>query len=139
MSAELLLSRLTKVRGRGPGQWSAQCPAHEDKGPSLSIKELPDGRVLLHCFAGCSVEDVVAAAGIDVADLFPPRESVGTPLQRRRLLPASQALELLDSEAQLIALAASNLANGFALTTTDLDRLLQAAGRVAYLRQEVAA
>ena len=105
MSADMILSRLNKVRGRGPGQWSAQCPAHDDNGPSLSIKELPDGRVLLHCFAGCGVEDVVAAVGLGAADLFPPRENSGAPVQRRRLLPASQALELLHDEAQLVALA----------------------------------
>jgi hypothetical protein len=139
MSAELLLSRLNKVRGRGPGQWSAQCPAHDDKGPSLSIKELPDGRVLLHCFAGCSVEDVVATAGVAVADLFPPRENHGGPVKRRRLLSPSQALDLLNDEAQLVALIASDIARGEHVSGVDRDRVLQAAGRIAYLTAEVRA
>ena len=85
MSADVLLSLLDKVRSRGPGQWSARCPAHDDDGPSLSIKETPDGVVLVRCFAGCSVDEVVGAVGLDLADLFPPRESHGAPLQRRRL------------------------------------------------------
>ena len=139
MSADVMLSRLPKVRARGAGQWSAQCPAHDDKGPSLSIRETSDGRVLVHCFAGCGVDEVVAAVGLDLSDLFPPRESHGAPLQRRSLLSAAQALELLQDEAQLVALCGSNIAHGVELTDDDRDRCLTAAGRIAYLRDEVRA
>jgi len=139
MSAEVLISRLSRVRARGPGQWSAQCPAHNDNVPSLSIKEASDGRLLIHCFAGCGIDEIVGAIGLDLSDLFPPRESRGAPLQRRRLLSAAQALELLHSEAQLIALCGSNIARGVQLTADDLDRCLTAAGRIAYLREEVRA
>jgi 5S rRNA maturation endonuclease (ribonuclease M5) len=38
----------------------APCPAHEDRNPSLSIREI-DGKVLLHCHAGCSQRDVIEA------------------------------------------------------------------------------
>lgn len=40
------------AKGRGP-RWIARCPAHDDSEPSLSIGTGDDGRVLLHCFAGC--------------------------------------------------------------------------------------
>ncbi|TPE53224.1 DUF7146 domain-containing protein [Amaricoccus solimangrovi] len=56
--------RITRALG---GCWndhsggSACCPAHEDKHPSLSIGIGADGRLLLHCFAGCSFEAIVAA------------------------------------------------------------------------------
>lgn len=50
--------------------WIARCPAHQDRSPSLSVREGRDGRVLLKCFAGCSVEAVCAALGIRVSDLF---------------------------------------------------------------------
>ncbi|MDP9233094.1 MAG: hypothetical protein M3P01_00885 [Actinomycetota bacterium] len=33
-----------------------------------------DGRVLLMCWAGCRTEDVVRALGLQMADLFPPRD-----------------------------------------------------------------
>lgn len=52
------------------------------------------------------------------------------------MLPAYQALELLDQEANLIAVAGANLANGVPLTDKDRDRLLTAAARVATLREE---
>lgn len=49
--------------------WQACCPAHEDTDPSLAITPASD-KVLLHCFAGCTVEAIVAALGLTVADLF---------------------------------------------------------------------
>lgn len=62
MTAATLLSRLEKVRQRGADRWSASCPSHQGKNPSLSIRERPDGRVLVRCWAGCDVAEVVAAA-----------------------------------------------------------------------------
>lgn len=41
-----------------------QCPAHEDSDPSLTVKENPNGRVLVHCHAGCSYFDVVDALSL---------------------------------------------------------------------------
>lgn len=134
---DLILPLLTKVRSRQPGQWSAQCPAHEDRGPSLSVRQTPDGSALIHCFGGCSVGDIVAALGLQLGDLFPPRERSGREPQRQpRLLTAGQALELLQAEATFIAVAAANISNGRTLDQHDLDRLLVAAGRVRWLRAQ---
>lgn len=134
---EIVLTRLTKLRQRQPGQWSARCPAHQDRGPSLSVRENPDGAVLVHCFANCSVDAVLGALGLEMSDLFPPRAKSGREPQRQpRLLTAPQALELLEAEATFIAMAARNVANGVTLTQPDLDRLLVAAGRVGWLRAQ---
>lgn len=141
MSAELLLSRLDKVRGRGPNQHSARCPAHDDKGPSLSVKELPNGRVLVRCFAGCETEDVLAAVGLTFQDLFPPRlDGHSMPAPRRRaLLPPSQAFEIAVDDVCFAAVAAANLAHGVPLTEDDRQALLRAAGRMYALLDEVRA
>ena len=64
-----ILSRLQGVKG-GSGQWSARCPAHDDKRQSLSISRGKDGRVLLKCHAGCSVDSICNNLGISVKDLF---------------------------------------------------------------------
>lgn len=69
---ETILDKLPRARKSGNG-WTARCPAHEDATPSLGIDEGDDGRVLLTCRAGCRTEDVVAAVGMTMADLFPPR------------------------------------------------------------------
>jgi hypothetical protein len=68
MILEAILSRLQAVRRCGEG-WIARCPAHQDRNPSLSIRK-SNGKILLHCFAGCTVDAVCAALGIAVRDLF---------------------------------------------------------------------
>ncbi|MHB9799977.1 virulence-associated protein E [Pseudomonas sp. MT3] len=68
---ETLLARLDKVKAVKPGQWKACCPGHDDREPSLSIREAGDGKVLLHCWAGCSASDITAAVGLELRDLFP--------------------------------------------------------------------
>lgn len=69
-----VLERLSKVKQRKPGQWMACCPAHDDRDPSLSIKEAHDGKVLLHCWSGCTADDIVAAIGLELSDLFEPSD-----------------------------------------------------------------
>lgn len=131
------LGRLEKVRRGRPGQWSARCPAHDDKGPSLSIRETPDGAVLLHCFSGCETADVVAAMGLELHDLFPPRDVPATaPRKIANLLTAGQALELLASESLLVVVALTNYMRGITLTPLDMDRLRQAAGRINLLNDQ---
>lgn len=70
---DLILSRLDKVK-QVKGGYMARCPVHDDKNPSLSVTEGDDGRVLLKCFAGCNIEDIVKAMGLTMADLFPHEE-----------------------------------------------------------------
>ena len=67
-AAELAAALEATASGDG---WQARCPAHEDHRASLSIHAGDDGRVLLHCFAGCAPEAIVSAIGITLADLFP--------------------------------------------------------------------
>jgi hypothetical protein len=86
MSVTEVIQRLN-ARRSGKG-WQAKCPAHSDHKPSLSIKEGSDGRVLLHCHAGCSIDDVLRASGLERRDLFPD----GSPLSGAgREKPASEA------------------------------------------------
>lgn len=58
------------VRDHGFGRWSAQCPSHDDSDPSLSIRECEDGTILIHCFAGCTTEEVVKSIGWEMRDLM---------------------------------------------------------------------
>ena len=71
MYADKLLNHLEKVKRNGNMQWMACCPSHADSDPSLSIKELSDGRVLVHCFSGCSGSEVMQAIGMTLDDLYP--------------------------------------------------------------------
>lgn len=79
------------MRQVGLGRWIARCPAHDDGNPSLSIRELGDGRVLLHCFAGCKTEDVLASLGLGWDALF-PGERRGRSSRERQKQRAEAAL-----------------------------------------------
>jgi hypothetical protein len=48
-----------------------KCPAHSGKSDgSLSITKGANGTALVHCFGGCTVEAILAAVGIDPAELY---------------------------------------------------------------------
>ena len=61
ITADELLKCLHGVKRTSKG-WSAQCPAHEDRKASLSVAEGADGRLLVHCHAGCDLERILAAS-----------------------------------------------------------------------------
>lgn len=86
MSADRIISMLSDIRPRGEDRWIARCPAHDDHSPSLSIRQTSD-RVLMRCWAGCTVDDICSAIGITLADLYRDRRR-GKPdpdvLRRRR-------------------------------------------------------
>lgn len=73
MEITSILERLQGVKKSGSG-WTARCPAHDDKNPSLAISEGADGKILLKCHAGCDTRNVCAALNIKPADLFPERD-----------------------------------------------------------------
>lgn len=64
----MILEKLEQVTNSGT-EWKAICPAHEDRSPSLSIRQ-SGNQVLLHCHAGCKTLDIVHAMDLDFRDLF---------------------------------------------------------------------
>jgi len=129
MKVDLLLSRLEKVKQTGSGNWIACCPAHQDKSPSMTIAETPDERILIHCFAGCSPNEILSAVGMELSDLFPEKLAAHIkPL--RRPFPAADVLETLSTELLIVAMAANRLSNGNTLSTDDRDRLRLASERI---------
>src|SRR5439155_23533617 len=104
MTAEALLSRLERVKQTGADRWIARCPAHDDRGPSLSVREVEDGRVLFHCFAGCDAYEVLSAAGITFDALYPAKATRGHALKPEpRPFPALDVLRCVAQEALVVA------------------------------------
>ena len=77
-----ILDKLEGVRSNEKG-WQAKCPAHDDAIASLSAGVGEDGRVLLHCHAGCNVADICEAIGLEKKDLFPRDRNEKSSVSRR--------------------------------------------------------
>ena len=129
MSADTLLSRLSKVRKMGADRWIACCPSHQDRTPSLSIRECSDGRVLIHCWTGCSVESILDAVGLDFDALFPEKD-LGN-LVHREKIPFShrEAMVALVPEAFTIALIGRQMMSGKANDEKTQQALIAAVSR----------
>lgn len=69
MTLHDILSRLD-VKSGNNGRYMARCPCHNDQQASLSVGVGDDGRVLLHCFAGCDTTDIMQSMGLTMRDLF---------------------------------------------------------------------
>ncbi len=85
MTLEHFLSRLDKVKKISFSEYTALCPAHDDRNPSLSVTE-KDGKILLHCHRGCTPEEIVNAMGLTMKDLFANQSGVGSLIEERRAL-----------------------------------------------------
>ncbi|ATG91416.1 DNA primase [Methylomonas koyamae] len=132
-----ILDRLSHVKATGAGKWLARCPAHDDRSPSLAIREA-DERILIHCFSGCGVSQVLQAVGLQMADLFPNR--FANPYAPKPRIPKFSAYELfplLVQEAVILALAWSDTLAGKVLSETDQQRVQQAFQSVMRLHSEV--
>jgi hypothetical protein len=131
---EDILPRLDKVKRTGRGNWLARCPAHDDGGPSLTIRAEDDGRILVHCFAGCSFEEIKDAVGLGWEPWFPPKQKDDYKPGIRRPFPAADVLEAVASEAAIVAVSAANVAHGVSLTDEDMARVWEANCRIQNAR-----
>jgi hypothetical protein len=127
-----ILDRVVGVKQTAPGRWMARCPAHEDQSPSLSIREMQDGRILLNCFASCPTGDVLAKMGLRMSDLFDGPIAHHLP-PVRGAFSARELLELVNHEICVAALIVTD-AEGRPLTPDECERLRQASARIADAR-----
>lgn len=85
-----ILARLEELgcrpKGRN-GSWTALCPGHHDRRPSLSVTEAEDGLLLLRCHAGCATESILERLGLTWAALFPGSHGNGHRQERPQEQP----------------------------------------------------
>lgn len=138
-----LLASLESVTQHGD-RYRARCPAHGGRSTSsLSIREISDGRILVHCFGGCDTESVVQAVGLTLADLMPPRLDThrATPTERARWREHAlhrqwcEVAEDLLREASVVYVASEMLRAGQVLNDADSARLDQALDRITRARE----
>ena len=125
MSLDSLLSKLDGVRETSPGKWRAKCPIHQgdsSSNRSLSIREAETGAVLMHCFAGCEINDIVREVQLQMSDLFPQDEYIQRAKYARK--PRGQDLrKIIDGcrfVAHIVETGAEKMLNQEQLTEDDL-------------------
>ena len=99
-----LLARFPSGRQSGR-TWALKCPVHDDRIASLSASTGDDGRVLLHCHAGCAVGDILAAVGLTTADLFDEPRRSALPVPILRSSSAAAIYDYHDAEGVLLHLS----------------------------------
>lgn len=145
MNVDPLLAHLDGVKHlpdrKGLRRWMAKCPAHDDKKPTLSVAEAPNGTILLRCWAGCSALEIVHAMGLELSDLFPDRDLRDLSKQERadvRMFGKRNDVEAcaytLEMESHVMLQCALAMQAGKRLSKATLARLVQAYNRVADAR-----
>lgn len=69
-----------QVKKRYQDKAQCQCPAHDDRQASLTVTKGRDS-VLIHCHAGCDIDNVLSAAGLKKSDLFYQEKRTGSSWQ----------------------------------------------------------
>ncbi len=118
MTIETLLSRLGRAKETGSSRWVACCPSHDDRTPSLSIKQLECGKILIHCFAGCGAFDVLDSINLSMSDLCTDDWKPTKP-------PRWAALD-----ATIVIIARDNISRGIKLNDADMQRYKKAVRRL---------
>lgn len=131
---DTFLARLSSVRQPKPGHWTARCPAHEDRTPSLSVTSR-DGVILVRCWAGCSFRDIAAAVGMEPTEFFPPREDHRKPIPASMRWIPRQTLEGVAHELAVVVVAARRTDQG-PLPPADAARLDTAVERISSALRE---
>ena len=126
------LALLEGVRPSG-SQWEAKCPAHDDKTPSLKIKQ-GDETIIIHCFAGCRAKDVIDAMGLQLSDLW-----LESPRSDRQANKSRVEWDALMKELDILHLAISDRKQSKIGGQTDADRVRErtAVSRIKYLLTEL--
>lgn len=138
MTAEVLLAKLNGVLGKGP-TYRAICPAHESKNRSrsLAIREADDGRVLVHCHAGCGVQEVLQAVGLEFDALYPPRTDQHFLRPVRKPWRASEVVAALKGELNLAFVLLCAVAAKTPPNDDDAERASVAIDRIAHFLNEL--
>ena len=133
-AAAKLLDRLDRAKQTRPGNWIAGCPCCDSKrGRPISIRELDNGRVLLHAFCGCETEAVLGALGLGIGDLFEaPIGHHFAPSHSR--IPARDLLAVVDEEVIAASIIASDFLRTNSINEAAVQRLAQAAARIGKAR-----
>ena len=129
MTIEIILSRLNKVKKDSKeNKYTALCPSHDDRNPSLFICELPDRRIKIVCHAGCGGNQILESIGLRLKNLYP--ESLGEFKSEKRPISSSHGLKMIGYESTIILACAGFLREGKELSEANFARMVEAVTRI---------
>jgi hypothetical protein len=132
MTAEQLSQLFDRSRREGKA-WRARCPVHGGKSLTLAIYS-SDTRAFVHCFAGCSSDDILEAVGLTWKDtLYQPRERLSREawIAQQRV---REAKELRESNLRIGELILSFCDRGY--TAADRERDIRCVLSAAWVLRE---
>jgi len=123
VTPEEFVSSLRNVKKRGHNKWLCSCPSHNDDDPSLSVTTTPTGKILLHCFAGCSASSVVQSMGLSLEDLFPDAYAENPmAFAKREMIARAKKDDSDDFKVTWVAIALRQMADGQSLSVKDKEK-----------------
>ena len=134
MNINTFLNHLDKVRKNGSDKWMACCPGHDDKSPSLAIKEGNDGKIILHCFAGCPTESIVSALNLEMSDLFAQKLSI---VKNPSQIPRRKLETALIHELMVLNIAINSRHERHPIHADDKDREQLSVKRIPALIKDI--
>jgi len=127
IAREEILARFSKVYRSGEGEYQCLCPSHNDRTASLGLKFKED-KMILNCFAGCSMEDIIGSVGLSWADVMP--NSIDTEYKPEKRFNPYSVLKATRQDLLFIAVCAGHVASGKALDKEDSEKLFNITGRL---------
>ena len=131
-----ILPQLIDVKQTASNKWLALCPAHDDSNPSLSLIELPDGRVRMKCWTGCDNREIVNAIGHDLRVLYP--QSVKSKNDFNKSIDdykRKQLIEIMNNERLILAMFHSDIAKRKHISRHNTQRALLSTERIRKIKQ----
>jgi len=131
MGIEKVLTALgDSVRARGNGKWTAKCPAHDDRTPSLSISVDPNGTVGVKCWVGCTFEAIADSLSLKASDFFADKIKAPFTFGAKMDYFTGEAIKALYDEILFIHIACNDIVSGRGIKKSDLARTEKAMGRL---------
>lgn len=126
-----LLNKLDKVKKTGADSYRACCPGHQGTNPTaLAIRQVDDGRILLKCHRGCSIDEILGAIGMDMNDLFPDGAIANHAGKVKQAFNPKDVLAAMHEEASIIYLYGKDVANKKPVTDDQFKRVLLSIERI---------
>ena len=133
MNITTFLNYLDKVRKNGTDQWMACCPSHSDRSPSMSVKDTGD-KILVHCFGGCTTDEITGALGLELTDLFAEKR---TGVKHPNRTPRKKLEKALMHELFVLHIAINSRHERLEIHPDDRDREQLAVKRINALIKEI--